>query len=92
MPLLLFLLLLPGLAASQALPACNAAREGVVACIGDRMCACHWAPAGSITGRPAGLRWDCGPFRPQCDVAPPGPNAGEALPPVLLQPPWPTGR
>lgn len=72
-------------------PACTAQREGMVACFGEKLCECRWEPGGSMTGRPAGHRWDCGALRPACGVVPP--SAGEAqpyplrdLPPVFLTP------
>lgn len=76
--LLLLLLLVGGPAWGQAVPVCIPAREGMIACFGDRLCACRWQPGGTLTGRPAGYRWDCGVLRPACGVAPAGP------PPVAL--------
>jgi hypothetical protein len=82
---ILFLLLLASLPAlAQAPPACTAAREGMVACLGEKLCECRWAPGGSLTGRPTGMRWDCGALRPPCGVVPPSPGMA---PPVLLLPP-----
>ncbi len=67
------LLLLPVMAAAQ--PACNAQREGQVACMAGRLCACRYETGGSLTGRPSAHRWDCGALRPDCrrpDPVPPG--------------------
>lgn len=88
MPLLMLkVLLVSGLVAAQAPPACTATGEGSVACLGDRLCQCRWSPGGSLTGRPAGYRWDCGVLRPHCGVVPPGPDPSGMQ--FLL--PWPGG-
>jgi hypothetical protein len=58
------LIFLPALAAAQ--PACNAQREGQVACMSGRLCACRYETGGSLTGRPSAHRWDCGALRPDC--------------------------
>ena len=68
-------------------PPCTPAREGVVACLGERLCRSRWEPGGALTGRPPGFRWDCGALRPSCGVVPPGPDA--PAPPWL---PLPLGR
>ena len=52
----LLLLLAAGPAFAQAPPACTAGREGVTACLGDKLCECRWQPGGSLTGRPAAHR------------------------------------
>jgi hypothetical protein len=70
---------------AQEPPNCTPGREGVVACFGEKLCACRWQPGGSLTGRPAGHRWDCGVLRPACGVAPAGPPPGEA-PPISVMP------
>ena len=77
---MLLLLLLGGPAWGQTPPACVTQREGMVACMGEKLCECRWEPAGSLTGRPAGLRWDCGVLRPSCGVVP-------AAPPPIASPP-----
>lgn len=86
----LFLLLaLP--AAGQTPPACNAAREGQLFCMGGRLCACRYETGGSLTGRPSAHRWDCGAFRPDCRPEP----VPETIPPPLtlmpqvFPPSWP---
>jgi hypothetical protein len=70
---------------AQAPPACAPAREGMVACIGEKLCECRWQPGGSLTGRPAAHRWDCGVLRPACGVTPAGPPPGES-PPISVMP------
>lgn len=69
-----FLLLLAALpATAQTPPACTAGREGMTACHAEKLCECRWEPGGSLTGRPAAHRWDCGVLRPACGVVPAGP-------------------
>ena len=85
MRLLPALLLLATPAFAQDPPNCTPGREGMVACFGDKLCACRWQPGGSLTGRPAGHRWDCGVLRPACGVAPAGPLAAE-MPPITVMP------
>ena len=82
---LFLLLLLAGPAGAQTPPACAPAREGMVACFGEKLCECRWQPGGTLTGRPAGHRWDCGVLRPACGVAPAGPSAAE-MPPLTVMP------
>lgn len=87
LPFLLFLLaLLPTAAQAQREPpACTAARQGMVACFGEKLCTCRAEPGGSLTSRRAGLRWDCGALRPACGVAPAGPPPAE-LPQISIMP------
>jgi hypothetical protein len=66
-------------------PACNAAREGMAACFGEKLCRCRFEPGGTLTGRPAGHRWDCGALRPACGTAPAGPAPPE-LPGLSIMP------
>lgn len=87
--LVLLLLLGAGQAAAQAPPACVAGREGMVACLGEKLCECRWQSGGTLSGRPAGYRWDCGVLRPACGVVPPGPPSAP-LPDLLL--PFPVER
>jgi len=85
---LILFLLLAGPAWGQAPPACTPAREGQVGCIGEKLCECRWAPGGSLTGRPASHRWDCGVLRPACGVVPAGPPpASLSLTPMLSMDP-----
>ena len=72
-------------AAAEAPPGCVPAREGVVACIAEKLCECRWEPGGTLTGRPPGHRWDCGALRPLCGIAPAGPPAAET-PPLSVMP------
>ncbi|TDH61438.1 hypothetical protein E2C06_16775 [Dankookia rubra] len=72
-------------ALAQDLPSCGPGREGMVACFGEKLCACRWAPGGTLTGRPPGHRWDCGVLRPACGVTPAGPPPGES-PPISVMP------
>ncbi len=82
-------------AAAQDPPACTPPREGVVACIAGRLCACRHERGGSLTGRPDGHRWDCSALRPACGegLAPPGIATPfpMPLPDLLLMPPPPRG-
>lgn len=97
---LLMLLLLgtgPAVAADEdpRFPACTAAREGVTACMDGKLCLCRHQPGGSLTGRPAGLRWDCGALRPGCAFPPAELGVQAPLPPLFLQPSlpgWPAER
>lgn len=82
--LLPLLLLLAGPALAQDPPACVPAREGMVACLADKLCECRWEPGGALTGRPAGHRWDCGALRPSCGVVPAAPQA--EIPPISVMP------
>lgn len=76
--------LLPGLAAAQ--PSCIAQREGQVACVAGRLCACRYDTGGSLTGRPSAYRWDCGALRPDCRPDPlPAPDVS-ALPWLAVPP------
>ena len=68
---LLLLAAWPALA--QTPPACTAGREGMTACLAEKLFECRWQPGGSLTGRPAAHRWDCGVLRPACGVVPAGP-------------------
>jgi hypothetical protein len=85
MRLLPTLLLLATPAFAQDPPNCTPAREGMVACLGEKLCACRWQPGGALTGRPAGHRWDCGVLRPACGVTPAGPPPGDS-PPISVMP------
>jgi hypothetical protein len=76
-------------AGAQEPPACTPAREGLELCIAEKLCRCHFEPGGSLTGRPPGLRWDCGILRPSCGVVPAGPPQ-QAPPWLFSRPPaWP---
>lgn len=56
---------------AQEPPQCTEAREGQLACMAGKQCACRFIPGGSMTGRPDRFAWDCGINRPNC---PPDPN------------------
>jgi hypothetical protein len=82
-PVLALLLCCAALPArAQEPPACTPAREGLEVCIAEKLCRCHFEAGGSLTGRPSGLRWDCGILRPNCGVVPAGPPPPSA--PALL--------
>lgn len=87
----LALLLFTSPALAQPPPACGPRQEGSVACFADKLCECRWDPGGSLTGRPAAHRWDCGVLRPGCGVVPAGPPP-QALPGGWLPPPYPDRR
>ena len=78
------LLLAPPLRAQDP-PDCTNAREGMTACFGEKLCLCRYDQGGQLTGRPSGLRWDCGVLRPSCGVVPADLNPPQTqLPPGLL--------
>jgi len=80
---LLFGILFAGFASAQ--PLCNAFSEGTAGCLANKQCLCRFDPGGSMTGRPAGYRWDCGAFRPACELPPPSlpPTPFQSMPPPL---------
>ncbi len=47
-------------------PACNRESLGQASCFSPTLCECIYDRGGSITGTPAGYRWDCGNLRPRC--------------------------
>ena len=82
--LLLLLLPLPLLAppaGAQPPPACTPAREGEVACLAGKLCACRFERGGQLTGRGDRFAWDCGALRPPCP-----PEPGITPPPQWLPP------
>jgi hypothetical protein len=92
--ILTLLILLLGAAPARAEdpPACTSAREGAVACLAGRLCACRFTRGGTMTGRPDRHAWDCGILRPACGagmVPPAMPSA--PMPGLLLQPSLPPG-
>ncbi len=89
---LLILFLAAGAGASD-LPRCVPPREGAVACLDGKLCECRYDPGGSLSGRPAGLRWNCGALRPACGAAAAAPvDAGPPQqPPPVLPMPLPQG-
>ncbi len=62
-------------------PACTTERAGIVACIAGKLCSCGYDRGGSVTGMPAGYRWDCGIKRPSC--------GGAEVPATLDEYPYP---
>ena len=86
-PLIALFLLMPIPLHGQDAPlACTAAIEGITACMADKLCLCRFDPGGSMTGRPARHRWDCGINRPAC-APPPQASVPIDLPPLILAPP-----
>ena len=65
------ILTLAGGMGAHALPRCTPPLAGAVACLDGKLCECRHHPGGSIAGRPAGVRWDCGALRPPCGPPPP---------------------
>jgi hypothetical protein len=84
-----FILLFCGLAApvaAQEPPACSPAREGTLACLSGKLCACRFIRGGSLTGQRDRHAWDCGILRPACGagLVPPGlvPQGQGSSPPM----------
>ena len=78
----LLILLLAADASASAAPRCTPSEEGAVACLDGKLCECRHDPGGSLTGRRAGSRLDCGVLRPACGAtALPPPDAGGQQPP-----------
>jgi hypothetical protein len=48
---------------------CTIERAGIVVCIAGKLCSCSYDRGGTVTGMPAGYRWDCGIKRPSCGGA-----------------------
>lgn len=48
---------------------CTGQNLGAASCFSGKLCACIHDRGGSVTGTPAGFRWDCGVLRPKCDQA-----------------------
>ena len=57
-----------GARAQEAL--CRAETAGQLLCQQSRLCQCQYFAGGALTDSSAGYRWDCGLFRPRCEVAP----------------------
>ncbi len=72
----------PGLAFEPDPVRCGPAREGQVACMSGRLCACRFERGGQLTGRPDRFAWDCGTLRPPCDL-PPADLPGGAMQPDI---------
>ena len=72
-PLVSLLLLLaadPPEAATQSVPACDAAHEGQLSCQANRACECVFSRAVPARHLPDRWHWDCGIERPACSVTP----------------------
>jgi hypothetical protein len=50
-------------------PVCGQSTIGQLTCLSAKLCECIHDRGGSITGTPAGYRWDCGILRPKCGEA-----------------------
>jgi hypothetical protein len=93
-PFLVFVALLIGLRAAAAgefqASRCTPARDGEVACLDGRLCECRHDPGGTLTGRRAGMRWNCGALRPSCGSVPAeaGPQPAERAPPAFYPAPY----
>lgn len=85
--LLLIISFLASGAAASELPRCGPPQEGAVACLDGKLCECRFDPGGSLSGRPAGIRWNCGALRPACgQVPPPSLDAGQPQQPLPYLP------
>lgn len=51
------------------MPVCTGQSLGAASCFSGKLCECIHDPGGSVTGIPAGFRWDCGILRPKCGEA-----------------------
>jgi hypothetical protein len=47
------------LAAAELPPTCEPPADGLQVCMEQQVCTCRYDPAGSLTGRVAGWRWQC---------------------------------
>ncbi len=59
------------------MPVCTGQSLGAASCFSGKLCECIHDRGGSVTGTPAGFRWDCGVLRPKCNEvadAPANPN------------------
>ncbi|MGG5888626.1 hypothetical protein ACLF3G_15935 [Falsiroseomonas sp. HC035] len=66
-------------------------REGTVACLSGKLCACRFIRGGSLTGQQDRHAWDCGILRPACGTGLVPPSLGQSqpvpLPNLFLQVP-----
>lgn len=87
----LLLCSLAGPARAEDSPVCGPAREGLVACLSGKLCACRFTRGGSLTGQRDRHAWDCGILRPACGAGLVPPSRGESqpmpVPNLFLQPP-----
>ena len=75
--------------AASAAPRCTPQREGEVACLDGKLCECRHDSGGTLAGRRAGTRWDCGALRPSCGTVPAEIERPADRPPPFLPPPYP---
>jgi hypothetical protein len=75
-PLILLLWGMAFPAPAQEVPGCGPARQGEVACLSGRLCACRFTRGGSLTGLPDRHAWDCGILRPACGTGLVPPSGG----------------
>jgi hypothetical protein len=80
------LIALHAAAAPASAPRCTPQREGEAACLDGKLCECRHDPGGTLTGRRAGMRWNCGALRPACGAAPEAGPAERAPLPVFPAP------
>lgn len=76
----------PGLSLAQDPARCGPGRDGQVACMSGRLCACRFERGGQLTGRGDHFAWDCGPLRPSCDLLPADLPGGAVQPEILIMP------
>lgn len=76
----------PGLTPAPDPARCGPAREGQVACMSGRLCACRFERGGQLTGRGDHFAWDCGPLRPSCDLPPADLPGGAVQPDIVIVP------
>ena len=67
--LVAFLIFTTQLVFAEDAPVCGQSTLGQVTCLSAKLCECIHDRDGSITGTPAGYRWDCGILRPKCGEA-----------------------
>ncbi len=56
-------------ARADEMPVCTGQNLGAASCFSGKLCECIHDRGGSVTGTPAGFRWDCGVLRPKCGEA-----------------------
>ena len=80
------LIALHAAAAPASAPRCTPQREGEAACLDGKLCECRHDPGGTLTGRRAGMRWNCGALRPACGAVPEAGPLERAPMPLLPMP------
>lgn len=76
----------PALTLAQDPQRCGPGRDGQVACMSGRLCACRFERGGQLTGRGDHFAWDCGPLRPSCDLPPADLPGGAVQPDIVIVP------